>query len=297
MKSKTLPLMAALMGPVMMFTGIAAADPGKEDLTGVYEAGRQAFHKGDFAKAKAAFSKVLQAKPDFDLAQIYMAQIRHAEAQWAARPRSQKIAEQAVVKAVELQAVSLADALEVARRELEKAGGGPAAGAIALLTDLPAGALDRPVSVSVRNLPMMQFIDAVAFAGDVRIAWHTKGLSVTANPVPPDKMEPDRAAAIKAMLATAQAQVIPRLTFDNVSVPEALQWLQLKADRNQGPLIVLRGPAGPARVTMDLRHVSLADALRSVAIVADLEVSWHPWGAGLAAKPAVPVITAPPETR
>lgn len=297
MKSKTLPLMAALMGPVMMFTGIAAADPGKEDLTGVYEAGRQAFHKGDLARAKAAFNKVLQAKPDFDLAQIYMAQIRHAEAQWAARPRSQKIAEQAVVKAVELQAVSLADALEVARRELEKAGGGPTAGAIGLLTDLPAGALDRPVSLSVRNLPMMQFMDAVAFAGDVRIAWHAKGLSVTANPATPDKLEPARTAAIKTMQAAAQAQVIPRLTFDNISVPEALQWLQLKADRPGGPLIVLRGPVRPARVTLDLRHVSLSDALRSVAIVADLEVSWHPWGAGLAAKPPVPVIAAPSAAR
>ncbi len=297
MKSKTLPLMAALMGPVMMFTGIAAADPGKEDLTGVYEAGRQAFHKGDLAKAKVAFSKVLQAQPDFDLAQIYMAQIRHAEAQWAARPRSQKLAEQAVVKAVDLKSVSLADALEVARRGLEKAGGGPAAGAIGLLTDLPAGALDRPVSLSVRNLSMMQFMDAVAFAGDVRIAWHATGLSVTSHPSNPDKSEPARAAAIKAIQAAAQAQVIPRLTFDNVSVPEALQWLQLKAGRPQGPLIVLRGVAPPARVTLDLRHVSLSDALRSVAIVADLKVSWHPWGAGLAAKPAVPVIAAPRETR
>ena len=66
MKSKTLPLMAALMGPVMMFTGMAGADPGKEDLTQVYEAGRRAFNKGDLAKAKIAFAKVLLAKPDFD---------------------------------------------------------------------------------------------------------------------------------------------------------------------------------------------------------------------------------------
>jgi hypothetical protein len=293
MKSKTLPLMAALMGPVMMFTGMAGADPGKEDLTQVYEAGRRAFNKGDLAKAKIAFAKVLLAKPDFDLAQIYMAQIRHAEAQWAARPRSQKIAEQAIVRTVKLEAVSLADALEVTRREMEKAGGG----AIALVMDLPADALDRTISLSVENLPMRHFIDAVAFAGDVRIAWHSKGLSVTANPTFPDKMELARATAVKAMQAAAQEQVITRLSFDNISVPEALQWLQLKADRPRGPLIVLRGPVRPARVTLDLRHVSLSDALRSVAIVADLEVSWHPWGAGLAAKSPVPVIAAPSATR
>lgn len=297
MKSKTLPLMAALMGPVMMFTGMAGADPGKEDLTQVYEAGRRAFNKGDFAKAKIAFAKVLQAKPDFDLAQIYMAQIRHAEAQWAARPRSQKIAEQAMVRSVKLEAVSLADALEVTRRELEKAGGGATAGTIALVMDLPADALDRTVRLSVENLPMMHFIDAVAFAGDVRIAWHPKGLSVTANPVIPDKMEPARAAAVKAMLQTAQEQVIPRLVLDNVPVPEALHWLQLRADRTKGPLIVLRHPVSQVKVNLDLREASLPDALRSVAIVADLDVSWHPWGAGLSAKPAVPVITAPLETR
>jgi hypothetical protein len=285
--------MAALMGPVMMFTGMAGADPGKEDLTQVYEAGRRAFHQGDLTKAKTAFAKVLLAKPDFDLAQIYLAQIRHAEAQWAARPHSQKVAEQAMVRSVKLEAVSLADALEVTRRELEKAGGR----AISLVMDLPGDALDRTVSLSVENLPMRHFIDAVAFAGDVRIAWHPNGLSVTANPTTPDKMEPARAAAVKTMQAAAEGQVIPRLFFDNISVPEALQWLQLKADRPGGPLIVLRGPARPAPVTLDLRHVSLSDALRSVAIVADLEVSWHPWGAGLAAKSPVPVIAAPSATR
>ncbi len=83
--------MAALIGPIAALLGPVGAEPIREDLTNVYEAGRTAFNKGDLAAAKTAFTKVLKAKPDFDLAIIYMAQIRHAEEKWAARPRSQKI--------------------------------------------------------------------------------------------------------------------------------------------------------------------------------------------------------------
>jgi len=295
MKVKTLPLMAALLGPVMAFTGMAGAEQGKEDLTKVYEAGRTAFNKGDLAKAKLAFIKVLRAKPDFDLAQIYMAQIRHAEAQWAARPRSQKIAEEARVAVVDFKAVTLGDALEVVRRELEKAGGGPGAGTIELLTDLSVGMLERPVSFSVRNLPMMDFVDTVAFAGEVRIAWHPKGISVTASQPVPDKMEPVTAAAVKAMREAAQAQVIPLIQFDNTSLAGAIQWLQGQAAPDMGPLIVLRGPVNPTKVNFELRNSSIPDALRSIAIVADLEVTWHPWGAGLAPKQTLAVsLQAPP---
>lgn len=286
--------MAALLGPVFLFTGMAGAAPGKEDLTNVYEAGRAAFNKGDLATAKLAFARVLRAKPDFDLAVIYMAQIRHAEAQWEARPRSQKISEQARVAVVELKAVALTDALEVVRRELERAGGGPPAGVIALLTDLSSGVLERPVTLSVKNLPMPWFIDAVAFAGDVRIAWHPKGLSVTAAASVPDKMEPARAAAVKAMRQAAEAQVISSIQFENVSVADAIQWLQTRADPAKGPLIVLRGPENPAKVSLALRNCSIPDALRSIAMIADLEVSWHPWGAGLAPKTIVTANLAAP---
>ena len=289
MKSKNLPLMAALMGPVLFFTHTTAAEIVREDLTKVYEMGRKSFNKGDLAAAKIAFAKVLRAKPDFDLAIIYMAQIRHAEAQWEARPRSQKIAEHSRVKKVELKEVTLGDALEVARRELEKAGGGAKAGTIELLTDVPAGTLDRPVTLSVGNLPMEQFVDTLAFAGDVRIAWHPKGLSVSANRASPDKLEPPAAAALRTMRETAQAQLIPRIHFENASVEEALQWLQGQTSADKGPLLVMRRPANPTKVNLKLRNSSIPDALRSLAIVADLEVSWHPWGAGLAPKTTLAV--------
>ena len=292
MKSKNPVLMAALMGPVILFTNLAVAEPPREDLTKVYEAGRAAFNKGDLTQAKTAFAKVLKAKPDFDLAVIYMAQIRHVEARWEARPRSQKIAEKTIVAAVDFKAVTLEDALEVVRRELEKSGGGPSAGKIEVLTDLPASALDRPVSLSVRKLPMRHFADAVAFAGNVRIAWHPKGFSVTDFAGSGGVPEAGEVTALEAMRETGRTTVIPSIQLSDASVEEAIHWLQGQV--GPSPLLVLRGPVHPGKVTLQLRNSSLADALNSIAMVADMKVTWHSWGAGLASKSALAVITASP---
>lgn len=276
--------MAALLGPVFMLSSVARAEPVREDLTKVYESGRTAFNKGDLAKAKIAFAKVLKAKPDFDLAIIYMAQIKHAEAKWEARPRSQKIAEKATVALVVLSKVTLADALEVVRREVEKAGGGPAAGAISLLTDLPPEMLEQPVELTVRDAPMMQFIDSVGFAGNVRIAWHDRGLSVTTNAMMDAAADPAMATAARSMKQLARERILPNVQMQDASVREAIGWLTARIEPSQGPMIVVREPAGPARVTLNLRNVPLSEAINSVALIAGLEVSWHPWGAGLSTK-------------
>jgi hypothetical protein len=288
MKSTSLTLMAALLGPVFLLTGTAGAESGKEDLTKVYEAGRQAFHRGDLARAKTAFTRVLQAKPDFDLAKIYMAQIRHAEAQWEARPRSQKIAEKAQVRKVALTGVTLADALEVVRRELEKAGGGEAAGRIALITQLPPEVLERPVSLTVAELPMMDFVEAVGFAGDVRIAWHAEGLSVTPSGGMADRPDPRAAeAAVQRIKTNAAARIIPHLKMEELPASEA--WARLLPWTGPAgvPLIVVRQPSPEMKVTLDLRQIPLSEAIRSVAMVCAQEVTWHPWGAGVSVKPAV----------
>ena len=295
MKRKTIPLLAALLGPVILQPLLVKADPVKEDLTAVYEAGRRAFNKGDLATAKTAFSKVLRAKPDFDLAQIYMAQIRHAEAQWEARPRSQKIAEKAQVASVAFHDVALSDALEVVRREVEKAGAGPTAGPIELMTDLSAEALAQPISLSVEKIPMQDFIEMVAFAGGVKIAWHPGGLSVTTGTTTETALDPARASAQKKMKESAQAQVIPSLHFEGTSLADSLAWLQAKADPSRGPRLLLRSPANPTKINLNLRNTSIPDALRSLAIIADLEVTWHPWGAGLAPKPALAASDSAPK--
>ncbi len=286
MKSTSLTLMAALLGPVLIFAGTAGAESGQEDLTKVYEAGRQAFHRGDHLKAKAAFAKVLRAKPDFDLAKIYMAQIRHAEAQWEARPNSRKLAEKIQMRQVLLTGVTLADALEVIRRELEKAGGAGAAGNVALITQLPPEVLDRPVSLVVPDLPMLDFVEAVGFAGGVRIAWHAGGFSVTLPGDAAGRPDPPQQAALQRMKTRAAATILPRLKMDRLQPAEA--WARLRHLAGPGaPLIVVREPMPDTPVTLDLRQIPLGEAMRSVALVCGQEVVWQAWGAGVTVKPAV----------
>jgi tetratricopeptide (TPR) repeat protein len=279
MKSKALPLLAALLGPVILISTVRAIEPAKEDLTKVYEAGRAAFNKGDYVKAKAAFTKVLKAKPDFDLAIIYMAQIRTAEAKWEARPRARKISETAVIRKLEFSRIPLADALEVVRRELEKAGQGPTAGPVALLTDLPATVLEQPVSMAVSNVPMTSFMDAVGYAGNVGITWHEKGISVSGQAGVP--LSPAPEVAVRRVQAEAAALIIPRLQVEDLSVGEALARLRQLTPPDKCPLMVLREPASAKSITLDLRNIPLSEALRSIAIVSGMEVAWQPWGVGL----------------
>jgi hypothetical protein len=237
---------------------------------------------------------VLQAKPDFELARIYMAQIRHAEAQWEARPLSRKIAEKATVRHVMLNRVTLADALEVVRREIEKAGGEASRGRVALVTGLPPEVLDRPVSLSVSDLPMMDFVDAVGFAGDVRIAWHAEGISVTLSGGVENKADPRQQASLQRVRNSAASTFIPHLKMDGLSPSEA--WARLR--QWTGPegvsAIIVREPAPDITVTLDLRQIPLGEAIRSVALVCGQEVTWQPWGAGVFSKPAVAAAAVPP---
>jgi hypothetical protein len=285
-------LLAALLGPVFPLATLTAAEPVREDLTKVYEAGRNAFNKGDYVKAKAAFAKVLKAKPDFDLAIIYMAQIRTAEAKWEARPRAQKIAEKSSIATMTLSKVSLADALEVVRREVEKAGGGPQAGSIALLTDLPAEVVEREVDLSVSKVSMQHFADIVGFAGGVHLAWHQQGISVTAN-APILQADDPAVAATKAMQQAARDKILPQLKMEGASVAEALAWLNQQMSPGAGPLIIGREPLSRRPITLDLRHIPLTEALNSIALVSGMEVSWHPWGAGLSPKTELASATTP----
>ncbi|MES2709615.1 MAG: hypothetical protein V4726_23660 [Verrucomicrobiota bacterium] len=265
-----------------------SAQAAREDLTQVYKTGRIAFNKGDLVTAKAAFTKLLKADPDFELGKIYMAQIRYAEAQWEARPRSVKILEKARVGTISFGGIPLSDALELVRREVEKAGTGLDAGTIELITDLPADVLARPVSLSVQNIPMQWWLDAVAYTGGVRITPTKKGLSVTAHPAEMDSGDKEALTAALKMRQRAQDQVLPRIRMENTTLPEALRWLRQQTDQSLGPLIVTRTGVQPATVTLDLRNIPVSEAIRSIAFLADLDVDWCSWGAGLRPKTPAP---------
>ncbi|RYD33560.1 MAG: hypothetical protein EOP86_13095 [Verrucomicrobiaceae bacterium] len=281
MKFTPLPLLAALAGPVLLMTAPLTAQAAREDLTEVYRTGRNAFNKGDYVTAKAAFARLLKADPNFQLGKIYMAQIRHAEALWEARPLARKIVEKAKVGTVAFRSIPLSEALELVRRKVEQAGTGPNVGAIGLRTDLPAGVLDRPVSLSVKDVPMQWWIDAVAYAGGVRISLTQEGLSVTAGSVITDPKDKAFMDAMLKMKQQAQERILTRMAMDHASLEEALAWLRQQTDQSKGPLLVTRSGVPDTTVTMDLRNVPLSEAIRTIAILADLEVDWHPWGAGL----------------
>ena len=71
---------------------------------------------------------------------------------------------------------------------------------------------------------------------------------------------------------------------ENTTMEEAIHWLQNQSDSTQGPLLAMRLPSHQTKVNLKLRHCSMMDALHSLAIIGDLEVSWHSWGVGLAPK-------------
>lgn len=289
MKFTSFSLLAALAGPVLLMSASPAnAQAAKEDLTQVYNKGRDAFNKGDLATAKIAFARLLKVDPNFELGKIYMAQIRYAEAQWEARPRSVKIVEKAKVGSLSFSNIPLSEALELVRREVEKAGTGPNAGHIEMRTDLPAEVLAQPVSLSVKDVPMQWWIDAVAYAGGVRISLQKEGLSVSPGPQPVDLSDKAAVASIQKMRQRAQDQVLSRIAMDKASLPEALAWLRQQTDQSKGPLIVTRSGVPDATVTMDLRNIPLSEALRTIAILTDLDVDWSAWGAGLRPKAALP---------
>lgn len=296
MKFTSLPLLAALAGPVLFLSSLPAARAAEQSLMDVYKSGRAAFNKGDLVTAKAAFTKLLKADPNFEIGKIYMAQIRYAEAQWEARPRALKIVEKARIASIKVGEIPLSDALELVRREVEKAGTGPTAGPIAMRMDLPAEVLERPVSLSVQDVSMQSWIEAVAYAGGVRIAITQQGLSVTVPPVPLDPNDKTAVAAMQKMRQRAQDQVLARMSMDHTTLPDALAWLQQQADKTQGqsPLIVSRAGIPATTVTLDLRNVPLSEAIRTLAILADLDVEWCAWGAGLRPKSNDPGPAAAP---
>jgi hypothetical protein len=94
----------------------------------------------------------------------------------------------------------------------------------------------------------------------------------------------------------AKKIVLERISFAEASLPEALAHLQRKAaEASAGkahPVFVIRHDAAPrSAVTLDLRNVSLHDAVAAVCLVTDLEVKWFPWGAGIGNRQAAAAVT------
>ncbi len=286
---------------LLAVSGLGLPAGGQETkLTGtqVYEKGRAALNRGDLPEARKCFEMLLKAKPDFELARIQLAQVVLAEKEQAKIPQSLKVARKAVVNRIEWSGATLDEAVATAAKQLEKASG-VENWTVTTTNQLPEKVSGRLVSLSVSGIPVDHLLEALGFAGGVRFSYTASGLAV--------KEETGGARAawdagnpkLPSMDEAAKKLVIDRLQFKEAKVEDALAFLQEKAATVSGgrlkPVFAARYDlAAGSTVTMDLRNISLYDALHSVCMVADMEERWFPWGAGIGNQ-TVPVPASAPK--
>ena len=296
MKPSLLILSLAVLLP-LHFPSLA----GEKSLTGmqVYEKGKAALEKGDVATARQCFEQLLRAKPDFEMAKIQLAQVVVAERELAKIPGSLKVARAEVLPRIELSGVSLADAAATVARSLEKAGGG-ATGVVNVGGVLPESVRARTVSLSATQAKFDHLLEALGYAGGVQFSYTAQGLAMREETGSRAQFDAGD-AKLPDMSAAAGKLVIDRFALEDATVPEAIAYLQRKAADLSGgkvrPIFVIRHDAAPrGGVTLDLRNISLRDAVGSVCLMADLEVRWFPWGAGVGSRQAAAAVTGPPGT-
>lgn len=273
-----------------------------EQLTGmqVYRKGCAALEKGDVVTARQCFEQLLRAKPDFELARIQLAQVVVAERELAKIPKSLKVARREIVPRMEFSDTRLDEAAAAVTRALERAGGGGEKWTVGLAGHLPENVSKRSVSLSASGASVDHVLDALGYAGGVQFSYTAGGIAVrertgqargiydTGDPKAPD------------LSAAAKKLVLQRLAFEEAGVGEALAYLQRKSAELSGgtlrPLFVIRYDIVPrGGVTLDLRNISLHDAVNSVCLMADLEAKWFPWGAGIASRQAAAAVASPAE--
>jgi hypothetical protein len=271
---------------------------GEKSLTGeqVYVKGKAALDRGDLVTARRCFEQLLRAKPDFEMAQIQLAQVVVAERELEKIPKALKVARAEVLPRLELSDETLADAAEKVAGQLEKAGGG-AAGAVTV-GPVPSGAEKRLVTLSVTQAKFDDVFEALGFAGGMRISYTAAGLTMREDTGERRQYDAGNAKA-PDLSAAAGKLMLDRFVLEQADAAEAIAFLRRKAAELSGgavrPIFVIRHDAAPrSAVTLDLRNVSLRDALDAVCLMADLEVKWFPWGAGIGNRQAAAAVTSPP---
>jgi hypothetical protein len=270
---------------------------GEKSLTGlqVYEKGKAALDRGDLTTARQCFEQLLKAKPDFEMAKIQLAQVVVAERELAQIPKSLKVARAEVLPRLELSGVTVEEAAATVARSLEKAAGGAAGAVNVMWGGLPESVRGRSVSLSASTAGFDHVLEALGYAGGVQFSYTAQGLAVRQETGTRTKFDagdpkqPDLSAA-------AAKVVLDHLELHDVELPEALAYLERKsAELSAGkilPIFVIRHDAAPrSAVTLDLRNISLRDAVGAVCLMADREVKWFPWGAGIGNRQAAAAVT------
>lgn len=268
---------------------------GEKPLTGaqVYENGKAALDRGDLVTARRCFEQLLKAQPGFELAKIQLAQVVVAERELAKIPKVLKVARTQVLARVEFNEATLAEAAVDIARRLEKAGASP----VNVASMLPEAVSKRPVTLSAANATCDQVLEAIGYANGLQINYTPQGLALRVETGARQQFDAGD-PKLPAFSGAAQKIVLDRISFAEASLPEALAYLQRKAAEVSAgkahPVFVIRHDAAPrSAVTLDLRNVSLHDAVASVCLVTDLEVKWFPWGAGIGNRQAAAAVTSP----
>ena len=290
---KTTLLLLPLTVLLAAIPAVFAGEPGSG--MEVYNKGRAALERGDVVTARQCFEKLLRAKPDFDLARIQLAQVVVAERELAKIPQSLKAARKETVPRMELSGVSLEEAAAAVTRALERAGGGSEKWTVRLGGHLPEAVSQRSISLSASEASVDNVLVALGFAGGVQFSYTAEGLAVREAAGQArgkfdagDPKAPDMSAAAKKI-------ILDRIVFEDATLAEALLFLQRKSAELSGgrlkPLFVIRHDIAPrGAVTLDLRNVSLHDAVGAVCLMADIEAKWYPWGAGIGSRQAAAAV-------
>ena len=275
---------------------------GAGQLTGmqVYNKGLAALEKGDLVTARQSFEQLLKAKPDFELARIQLAQVVVAERELAKIPQSLKVARRETVPQLALSDISLEEAAAAAARALERAGGGSEKWHVSVGGHLTESVSRRNVALNASGSRVDDLLEALGYAGGVQFSYTVEGLAVreatgqvrgkfdAGDPKAPD------------MSAAAKKLVLDHFVLQEATLADALDFLQRKTAELSGgslrPLFVIRHDIAPrGGVTLDLRNVSLHDAVSAVCLMADLETKWFPWGAGIGSRQAAAAVANPAE--
>jgi hypothetical protein len=274
---------------------------GEKSLTGmqVYEKGKAALDRGDLVTARQCFEQLLKAKPDFEMAKIQLAQVVVAERELAKIPKVMKVARVELLPRLTMNGMTLEEAATAVARSLEKAAGGAAGVVNVTCGTLPENVRGRTVSLSASQVKFDHVLDAIGYSTGVQISYTPQGLAVreeTGSRVQYDAGDPGE----PDLSGAAGKIVIDRLALSEAELSDALAHLERKAADLSGgkvkPIFVVRHDAAPrSTVTLDLRNISLRDAVGAVSLMVDREVKWFPWGAGIGNRQAAAAVTGPAE--
>ncbi len=288
-----------LLSAVLTF---AAAAPSKADepkLTGlqVYEKGKAALERGNLPVARQCFERLLKAKPDFELARIQLAQVAVAEREQAKIPRSLKAAKAGMVSRIEWGGATLDDAISTVAKQIEKASAAEKL-TVSVTGPLPDAVSSRNISMNVSQVSMDQVLEALGYAGGVRISYTVDGINVKESSVESRGAWDAGNPKLPNMDVAAKKIIIDQIEMKDAPLADALNYLQRKAaEVSRGavaPVFAVRHDLAPrGQVTLSLRNISLLDAVRSVCLVTEVEEKWFPWGAGIGNRQAPAAVTSP----